>query len=68
MENAEARGLVVNKAQDAIAWQQGDNLQEADSVRVLYLDSGESHVLEAGDGEYLRTQGFIDQDFILRCV
>ena len=65
VENAEARGLVVNKAQDAIAWQQGDNLQEADSVRVLYLDSGESHVLEAGDGEYLRTQGFIDQDFIL---
>lgn len=64
VENAEARGFVVNQTQDAIAWQQGENLQEADSVRILYLDSGESHVLEAEDGEYLRTQGFIDQDFI----
>lgn len=64
VENTEARGFIVNEAQDAIAWMEGENLQEADTVRVLYLDSGESYTLEAAEGEYLRTQGFIDQDCI----
>ena len=64
VENTEARGFIVNEAQDAIAWLEGENLQEADTVRILYLDSGDSHTLEAAEGEYLRTQGFIDQDCI----
>ncbi len=64
VENAEARGFIVNADQDAIAWLEGENLQEADTVRILYLDTGQSHVLEAAEGEYLRTQGFIGQDCI----
>ena len=64
VENAEARGFIVNEAQDAIAWLEGENLQEADTVRILYLDSGDSHALQAAEGEYLQTQGFIGQDCI----
>lgn len=64
VQNADARGLVVNEEQNAIAWQQGENLKQAGSVRILYLDTGKTNVLDAADGEYLRTQGFINQDFI----
>ncbi len=64
VENAEARGFIVNEAQDAIAWLEGENLQEADTVRILHLDSGNSYMLQAAEGEYLRTQGFIGQDCI----
>ncbi len=64
VENADARGLVVSEDQNAIAWQQGDDLRQAGSIQILYLDSGKSQILNAASGEYLRTQGFIGQDSV----
>ena len=64
VENADTRGLVVNDAQDAIAWQLGEDLNQADSIQVLYLSTKDTNVYAAESGEYLRTQGFIGQDFI----
>lgn len=64
VEDADAHGLVVNEEQTAIAWKQGADLQQAEAVQILYLDTGETQLLTAGSGEYMRTQGFIGTDFI----
>lgn len=64
VENADERGLVVNEEQDAIAWKQGEDLNQADSIQVLYMGSGKTNIFSAESGEYLQTQGFIGQDFI----
>lgn len=64
VEAAAEHGLVVNEEQTAIAWKQGQNLQQADTVQILYLDTGETQLLAAGEGEYLLPQGFIGTDII----
>ena len=55
VENADARGLVVSEEQNAIAWQQGDDLRQAGSIQILYLDSGKSQIYRAGLRKYRRT-------------
>ena len=64
VENADACSLVVSEDQTAVAWQQGEDPDQADSLVILYLDSGETQELTAESGEYLRVQGFIGEDFV----
>lgn len=58
-------GLVVNSSGTALA--RHDTVSEgvASSARVMYLDSGESYVIAAPSGEYVRVLGFIKNDLVV---
>ncbi len=64
VEGATEHNLVVNEDQTAIAWQEGNDLQQADTLRILYLETGLSQTVSAQEGEYLQIEGFIGYDFV----
>ncbi len=56
--------LVVSPDASAAAWQADGGLYDSGTIRVFYMDNGESFDIQAGEGEYVRALGFIDGDFI----
>ncbi|MCD8329307.1 MAG: hypothetical protein LUC27_01250 [Lachnospiraceae bacterium] len=62
VDSATERNLVVNDSQTAVAWEIGEN---AGSVQILYLDNGDSQLMEADTGDRISPQGFIGEDCIL---
>ena len=60
-----AEGLVVNSAGTALARHDTAVEGRASSARVMYLDSGESYVVAAPDGEYVRVLGFMKNDLVV---
>ncbi|MCD8010729.1 MAG: hypothetical protein LUF34_08125 [Lachnospiraceae bacterium] len=62
VDSASDRKLVVNDSQTAVAWEIGQN---AGSVQILYLDNGDSQLMEADTGDRISPQGFIGEDCIL---
>ncbi|MCD8124128.1 MAG: hypothetical protein LUE23_03705 [Lachnospiraceae bacterium] len=62
VDSATERNLTVNDSQTAVAWEIGEN---AGSVQILYLDNGDSQLMEADTGDCISPQGFIGEDCIL---
>ena len=65
VESAARHSLRVNDAQTAIAWTQGGSALQAESVQLMYLESGRTQTISARDGDYLQAHGFIDTDFVV---
>ena len=65
VEDARKHSLRVNDGQTAIAWTSDGDARRAQSIQLLYLESGKTQTVSAKEGEYLRAHGFIDNDFVL---
>ncbi len=65
VENAGRHSLCVNDGQTAIAWTPDGDARRAESIQLLYLESGKTQGLTAAEGEYLQAHGFIDNDFVV---
>ena len=59
------RHLVVSDDQTAIAWQLDSQQEMSNRTQILYLDSGDSQILEVDEGDWIVPQGFIDDDCIV---
>lgn len=47
-----------------IAWQDGGRAYEASLLHMMNLETGEKHEIHAGQGEYVRTLGFVGNDLV----
>ena len=65
VEGAARHSLRVNDRQTAVAWTQGGSAVQAESVQILYLESGRTQTVAAREGDYLQAHGFIDNDFVV---
>lgn len=60
----EMPSLVMNDSGTAFAWQNGGK-ETAHSVRVMNLTAGTNLIVEAPEGEFIRTLGYIREDLIV---
>lgn len=54
----------VSTDKKRIAWQDGGKLYEAGTVHLMDLETGEKREIHGGDGEYVRTLGFVGRDLV----
>lgn len=47
-----------------IAWQDGGKLYESRTVNLMDLETGEKQEIHGGEGEYVRTLGFVGRDLV----
>ncbi len=55
---------VMDDNATTIAWQEGNSMYDASSIRVLNIETGKDVTIEAGEGERIRIAGFVQEDFI----
>ena len=46
------------------AYQEGDNANKCNEINIIYLDTGETDRIEAGNAQYIKTLGLIDGNLI----
>ena len=46
------------------AYQEGDNANKCNEINIIYLDTGETGRIEAGNAQYIKTLGLIDGNLI----
>ncbi len=63
-DKAETESLVVNADGTAFAWQSGSDQEFSQMVRLINLKNGTNQTTEAPAGEFVRSLGFIREDFI----
>lgn len=64
VEGLEDGQYVVSEDGALVAYQIGDDLYSARQVVVKDLKTGKEYEIEAGEGENIRPQGFINEDFV----
>lgn len=47
-----------------IAWQDGGSLYQSSLLHIMDLETGESHEISGGNGEYMRVLGFVGRDLV----
>lgn len=55
--------FAVSSDKKRIAWQE-DSLYESQTLYLMDLETGETRDIRAGDGEYVRTLGFVGRDLV----
>ncbi len=65
VDRGEFGSLVLNEAGTAFAWQPGSEQALPGSIHVMDLETGTNTGLEAGEGEFIRTLGYIREDLII---
>lgn len=55
-------GVSMDKAR--IGWQEGGKKYGASILHLMDLETGEKHDIRVGDGEYVRTLGFVGRDLV----
>ncbi len=63
VEDTFGHRLIVNASQDTVAWSSEIRDGLAQQIRVRTLGTDENYSLTAGEGEYIRGEGFVDCDF-----
>ena len=65
VSRSEFDSLVQSEDKNIFAWQSGSERTFPGAVHVMNLKSGANPVLQAGEGEFIRTLGFIRNDLIV---
>ena len=65
VDRGEFGSLVLNENGTAFAWQPGSDQKAPGSIHVMDLVSGMNRSLEAAEGEFIRTLGYIREDLII---
>ncbi len=60
----EEGAYAVSESHRYVAYLEGENKDRSSSIRVLDLEMGENFQINAKSGEYVRTLGFMEDDFI----
>ncbi len=55
--------FAVSSDKKRIAWQEG-TIYESGVLHLMDLETGENREIRAGDGEYVRTLGFVGRDLV----
>lgn len=54
----------ISESHRYFAWTDGEDFNAANTICLLNLDTEERREISAGQGEYVRTLGFMDEDFV----
>lgn len=54
----------ISNSHKYFAWLDGEDENAADTIFLMNLDTEEKHEISAGGGEYLKTLGFMSEDFV----
>lgn len=57
--------FAVSKKQSKIAWMEEENVDAVTHIMLMDLDTGEAKQLTAPEGQYIKSLGFINEDFVL---
>ena len=55
---------IISDDKNIIAWHENTTVNGADSIRVINVKTGDDYTIKAGEGEYIKTVGFIEHDLI----
>lgn len=55
---------IISDDKNIIAWHENTSVYGADSIRVINIKTGDDYTIQAGEGDYIRTIGFIEHDLI----
>lgn len=68
VDNVTEDNISISMDGSAVAWQEDNSKNGADTLQVLYMDTGEQNTITANKGELLRTLGFVENDFVYGIV
>ncbi|RZS94444.1 hypothetical protein [Cuneatibacter caecimuris] len=63
-ENVMQDSYGISSDNALIAWQEGDQVEDAGKIHCLNMDSGQIHEVTAAEGEYLKLEGFVGRDLV----
>ena len=55
---------IINENNNILAWHENTTIYGADSIRVIDVDAKKDFTIKAGEGEYIKAIGFIENDLI----
>lgn len=55
---------IINKSNNILAWHENTSINGADSIRVIDVEAKKDFTIKAGEGEYIKAIGFIENDLI----
>ncbi|MBQ6815152.1 MAG: hypothetical protein IJP13_06405 [Lachnospiraceae bacterium] len=55
---------IISDDKNIIAWHENTTIDNADSIRVINIKTGDDYIIEAAEGEYIKAIGFIEHDLI----
>lgn len=55
---------IISDDENIIAWHENTQINGADSIRVININTGDDYIIKAEEGDYIKVLGFIDHDLI----
>ena len=55
---------IINEDNNIIAWHENTSIYGADSIRVIDVEGHKDYTIKAGEGEFIKVIGFIENDLI----
>lgn len=55
---------IINENNNILAWHENTTIYGADNIRVIDVDAKKDFTIKAGEGEYIKAIGFIENDLI----
>lgn len=55
---------IISEDENIIAWHQNTEINAADSIRVINIQTGDDYIIKADEGDYIKVLGFIEHDLI----
>lgn len=55
---------IISDDKNIIAWHENTEVNGADSIRVININTGDDYTIQAEEGDYIKVLGFIEHDLI----
>lgn len=62
--NLQSGNYIINSDNNILAWHENTSIYSADTIRVIDVEGHKDYVISAGEGEYVKVLGFIENDLI----
>ena len=62
--NLRPENYAINNDNNILAWHENTSIYNADTIRVIDVEGHKDYVISAGEGEYVKVLGFIENDLI----
>lgn len=62
--NLQSGNYIINNDNNILAWHENTSIYNADTIRVIDVEGHRDYVISAGEGEYVKVLGFIENDLI----